>query len=162
MIAVFTALVLAPLFVGMVHALRTTGPPSIGAINTAGTHGAAFSRFAENAIGTPHLLLKQGTADGQVDICGKNDMPYGPAEDAVPVSEPVGVCALGGGGTALVVGSEAIDAGDEVYTAASGKVSKLSAVAGTYYKVGRALTSTTADGDELEVMTSYPAATVVS
>jgi subtilisin family serine protease len=152
---------IGPLALAVVRSGEMFGDPI--ACNTAGTHAAGITRSAEAAIGTPHLLLTKGTADNEVNICGADDMPLGTAADVVAIDEQVGVHLLAGGGqTILMVAGEAIDVGEEVYTAANGKVTDLSAVAGTYYKVGTALTKATADGDEIEVMPCYPVATVVS
>jgi len=57
--------------------------------------------------------------------------------------------------------SEAITAGEDVYTAAAGKAQDLPVAAGTYYHVGRALTAATGDGVEIEVETCVPEKLVV-
>lgn len=56
-------------------------------------------------------------------------------------------------GTMLVIAAGAIDEGDEVYAAASGKVQALPAAAGTYVKIGLAFSAADEDGDYIEV---YP------
>lgn len=133
------------------------------ACNSAGTHAAGITRAAEAAITTPHLMLTKGTAVDEVNICAADDFPLGTAADVVAIDERVGVHLLAGGGhTLLMVAGEAVDVGEEVYTAAGGKVTDLSASAGTYYKVGVALTAATADGDEIEVMPCYPVETTVA
>lgn len=48
--------------------------------------------------------------------------------------------------------STAIPAGEDVFAAADGKVSKKPAGAGTYHKIGKALEAAAADGDAIEVL----------
>lgn len=54
-------------------------------------------------------------------------------------------------GTQIMIASGAINAGADVYAAADGKVSMLPVEAGTYHKVGVALTATAAEDDGIEV-----------
>lgn len=157
------ALLFAPLCLGLIHSLRTAGPAGFNACNIGGTHANGITRMAEVAFATPHVLVQKGTADNEVKLNVANTFPLGTVADAVPINDPVGVQLLAGGGqTLLMVASEAVAVGDEVYTDAGGKVQDLPVAAGTYYKVGTALTVADADDDEVEVMPCYPVVTVVS
>ena len=127
------------------------------------THEGAVTRLTDAAITTRNLLYKDGSDDDHIAVCGASDIPLGTVDDEADAAEElVALKLLGTGGTRKMVASEAITVGEHVYTAASGKVSDLSASAGTYYRVGVALTAASADGDVIEVMTSVPAATVVA
>ncbi len=132
------------------------------AINNAGTHESVVSRIAEGAIATPHLLVKIGTAPGsQVIVSGAAEEPIGAAQDDAEDAARVAIELLGKGATRLLIASEAITAGENVYTAANGKIQDEPASAGTYYWVGTALTAATTDGDEIEVETIKPVKVVV-
>lgn len=139
-----------------------TGNCIARAVNSAGTHYSVLTRTAEGAIGTPHLLVKAGTAPGsQVVVCGAGDEPVGAAQDDAADAAIVAVELLGRGASRLLVASEAITADEWVYTAANGKVQDEPTSAGTYYMVGKAKTAATTDGDEIEVDTITPIKVVV-
>lgn len=132
------------------------------AINSAGTHETAVSRIAEGAIASPYLLVKAGTNPfTQVITCGAAEEPVGVAQDDATDTQRLGVDLLNGGRTLLMVASEAITAGDDIYTAASGKVQDEPGSAGTYWKVGKAVAAAAADGDAVEVATHTPIKVVV-
>lgn len=132
------------------------------AINSAGSHESVLTRTAEGAIGTPHLLVKAGTAPGsQVAVCGAGEEPVGAAQDDAASGDVVAVELLGRGTTRLLVASEAITADEWVYTAANGKVQDEPGTAGTYYMIGKSKTAAAADGDEIEVDTITPIKVVV-
>lgn len=80
------------------------------------------------------------------------DQPLGLATDEADAAEdPVAVRLLGAGkGTVLMVAGETITADEDVYSKGDGKIMDEPAVAGTYWKVGRAVTAGTADV-EMEV-----------
>lgn len=134
--------------------------------NSAGLvkENVTLNREAEEAFATRHLLCKTGTAAAtQVLICTASSMPLGvvpdePAEGDQTTVEPLGI----GDRTKRMVAGGAVTAGALVYTAAGGKVTELSASAGTYYKVGRALSEGSGDGSVIEVLPCFPLATVVS
>lgn len=133
-----------------------------------GTHEAGcLTKSADAAFGSRNLLCKVGAAANTVDVCTDGDKPIGIVTDEVATAdlatEVVGVELLGSANrTLLMVASEAIAYGDDVYPADDGKVQGLPAAAGTYYKVGIALTAAAADEDELEVAHCAPIATVVA
>jgi hypothetical protein len=66
-----------------------------------------------------------------------------------------------GGETLLGVASAAIDDGDLITVAANGKVREIPVASGTYYVIGRALTSAANDGDYIEFVACVPYAVVV-
>lgn len=123
-----------------------------------------ITKLADAAIASRWLLVKFGTDADHVDLCGATDVPIGVCTDEPEAAEDATAVDLLGAapGTTLMVASEAITAGELVFTAASGKVQDLPAGAGTYYQVGRALNAAGADGDLVEVAPCFPLATVVS
>ncbi len=137
----------------------------ISAINIAeGTNKNAKTYKADAAVGTRFLLAKIGTDQNHSAACGASDIPIGTMTDEAAAAEDLVAVELLGisNRTLLMVASEVITAGEAVYTAAGGKVQDLPAGAGTYYKVGHALTASAADGDLIEVQHCAPIATVVS
>lgn len=156
------AIILIPLALGLIHSLRTAGTAGFDACNTGGTHACGVTRMAEVAFPIPHVLVRQGTADNEVLLGTAAARPIGTVADAVLIDQPVGVYLLSGGGQTLqMIASEAITAGEDVFAAADGEVQDLPAGAGTYYRVGLALTAA-ASGDLVEVMPCFPEPVVVS
>lgn len=134
------------------------------AVNIAeGTNENAKSYKADAAVATRYLLAKIGTDASHSAACGASDIPIGVMTDEAAAAEDLIAVELIGisNRTLLMVASEAITAGEAVYTAAAGKVQDLPAVAGTYHKVGHALTAAAADGDVIEVQHCAPIASVV-
>lgn len=127
-----------------------------------GTHECAVDRKAEAAIAARHLLYKKGTADNQVAACGAADVPLGTVDNIVDADERVSVLLLGKGPTKKMVASEAITVGEQVFTAANGKVQDTPSGAGTYYLVGTALSAAGADNDLIEVQDCVPVKLVVT
>lgn len=129
-----------------------------------GTHNGILNKRATAPITTRHLLMKFGATADLIAVNGANDYPLGPCPDeAEAANDIVPVHLLGvHPETQLGVASEAIAAGGEVYTAAGGKLQDLPVAAGTYYKVGLALTAAGADEDVLEYAPCTPVETVVS
>ena len=104
-------------------------------------------------ISTRYLLGKIGSTAGNIAIAGAADKPIGVITDeAAAIGDFVDVDLLGSAKeTKIMVASAAIAAGDYLMPAANGKVATMSASAGTYYCVGRALKAAAADGDQIEV-----------
>ena len=98
---------------------------------------------------SPYLLVKV-EADGDVVKCGAaSDQPVvGLTTTSAANNEATTISLVNGGGTAYATASEAITAGEFVYTAADGKITS-SVVLHT--KVGVALESSAADGDVIEI-----------
>jgi hypothetical protein len=115
------------------------------------------------AVSTKRLVK---LSSGQVihNTVTSTDDPIGVAEYAVDAAdELVAVRLLNDGGTLEVTAAGAIAQDADVYAAADGKVSALSATAGTYRKVGIAIAAATADGDIIEVLPyDYNATATVS
>lgn len=155
LLTVLLAAIFMPLVARAVQNVQSKG--LFTAINIAGTHeDACFTRIAEGALATRHLVVKAGTDPAtQVIVCGATDEPVGVADDAADDTERVAVQGLSGAGkTRLAIASEAIAAEARVYTDAAGKVTDTS-VTGCYL-VGRAKTAADADGDEIEIETCFP------
>lgn len=120
------------------------------------THEFSVTRTNDAAITARHLLWKQGATDAGVALCGASDCPLGPI-DNVEASTGLrqSVLLLGKGPTKKMVASEAITAGEQVFTAANGKVQDTPTGA-TVYLMGTALTAAGADGDIIEVQDCAP------
>lgn len=140
--------------------------PFSGCMNAAniaeGTHEGAISRLAD-AAASEHILVKKGSDDNHVAVCGVADCPVGVLASVPEAAEDgVTVNLLGcANRTVLLTASEAIAAGVEVYTAANGKVQDATTSV-TYYKVGVSLTAAAADGDLIEVDPCCPIKVVVA
>lgn len=144
------------LFVGLVNAIENffSGDDLLDLANQGdgalGTESGRFTLFAESAITTRYLMVTKGTADNEIAVCGLNSIPIGVCEDEPAAGDPASVHGIGlGGGSMTCVASKAIAVGDEVFTAASGKVTDTSAT--NAYSVGFALTAAAADGDRLQI-----------
>ncbi len=136
-----------------------TGLARINAL-TDGTHatGRIGHLLADAALTTRYLLVKTGSDATHFAVSGAADKPLGVCIDEPSAAEePATIAFLGAfSGTIRMVGSEAIAAGADVYAAASGKVQDEPGVAGTYYRVGRAVTACGADGEAFEVTPCLP------
>jgi hypothetical protein len=120
------------------------------------------TRYAEAAVTLKGLLLKQGTAANQVNLCGASDLPLALSLDAAVINDTVPIALLGATpGTLVAIASEAITQGEEVFTAASGKLQDLPVGAGTYYSVGYAYTAASGDNAEFEIIPHTPRKLVV-
>ena len=149
---------------GLVNGLRRR-PKTVQFANiSGGTHDGSYTKKTDAAVSTRYLLGKVGSDVDHIAACGASEIPVGVITDEASAAEELVAVELLGvtKRTLRMVASEAIDAGEHVYTAASGKVQDLPAGAGTYYEVGLALTSASADGDLIEVATCVARKTVVS
>ncbi len=119
--------------------------------------------LADAALSTRYLLVKSGTDSAHVAVCGASDQPLGIATDEPSAAEEgVNVDLLGIQSEGkLLIASGAITAGSYVYTAANGKVQAEPTSAGTYWRVARALSAASGDGDRLEVIPQDPLKLVV-
>lgn len=125
---------------------------------TVQTHPGIVNRALGADLAHRHRLVGHDVAP-----TGVADRPLGVVDDVGKTGELVAVCLLGVVPKTLVMtAADAIDAGDEVVAAADGKVQSLPTDPGTYQLVGCALTSTVADGDEVEVAHCLPRPVVVS
>ena len=126
------------------------------------THpNGVLTKDAEAAVATKYLLVRQGTAANQVLIGTAADKPLGIAQSTAAADELLTVHALGASqDTQLVIAGGTIARGDRVYTAASGKVTAISATPGTYWMVGEALTGGSSNA-VIEILPCLPVQTVV-
>jgi len=133
-----------------------------GAANIAeGTHAGSISRKAD-AAASEYLLVKKGSDADHVAVCGVADVPIGVLASVPTAAEDdVTVNLLGcAPSTRIMIASEAIAAGVEVYTAAAGKIQDATTSV-TYYKVGVSLTAAGAN-EEIEVDPCNPIKVVVA
>lgn len=126
---------------------------------TAGEHaGARVSGFHDNAPQTVRfLLVKQGSADNKWAVpTSIADMPVGVCiDEPAATTDPVTIQLLNGcDKTQKMVGNGVINAGNILVTNGDGYVKALPNVAGIYWSVGVAVTSTLATGDIVEVQPS--------
>ena len=125
---------------------------------TTGKHSRRVFTKKSDAVHTLHnLVVKTGTDADHIAICGKADRPLGICADAPDAVEyPATVEQFSGPDTVLGVAAAAVAVGDELYTAANGKVANAATSStGATYKVGRALTAAAAD-EEVEIEGCYP------
>lgn len=131
---------------------------------TSGTHPSGkLTLLADAALAARHLLVKRGSDSGHFALGTAADEPLGICQDEPAAAEdPANVAILGAvPGTVLMVGSEAIDADEPVYAAASGKVQDEPGVVGTYWLVGKAIDACAGDGGQFEVAPCKPVKVVV-
>lgn len=127
------------------------------------TNQESVMRTNDAAITARHLLWKKGAGDGTVALNGVAEVPLGTIDNTeTGTGEKMTVLLLGKGSTKKMVASEAITAGEQVFTAASGKVQDLPGSTATVYLVGTALTAAGADGDIIEVADCVPVKTVIA
>lgn len=154
-------LILAVLFIGL---WQLRQPPVLVGWNIAeGTHEEGVTKLTDAALTARFLLVKPGSDADHIAVNGAADKPLGVCTDeAAAAEEYVNVANLNATDeTRKMVASEAIDAGEDIYTAASGKVQDEPASAGTYYRIGRARTAAGTDGDIIEVEPHAPVKVVV-
>lgn len=127
------------------------------------THDNSISRTNDAAVTARHLLWKKGAGDATVALNGAANVPLGTIDNLETATGTVqAILLLGKGATKKVVASEAIAVGDEIWTAANGKVQNRTASAGTYWAIGIALTAAAADGDVIEINDTAPTKVVIA
>lgn len=127
-----------------------------------GVHEGGITKTLEQDVATRHLLGKQGSTAGEVDLCAADDLPLGVITDSGEAGDPVNVALFSTSTATLrMVAGEAIQQGQPVYTADNGKVQNQPGVVGEYYLVGHALTTAAGDGELLEVLPTAPRHTKV-
>lgn len=150
----------APL--GFVNALSAR--PALFLANGSETTNKDSRSFKTDAvISTRHLLYKPGSDSEHIVVNTAAVCPLGTVPDEADAAEiDIEVRLLGiYDGTLIMVASGVITADAEVYTDAAGKVQAEPTVAGTYFRVGKALTAAAADGDRIEVQHHKPIKVVV-
>lgn len=132
--------------------------------NDGGTHeNGRLTLQCDAELSSANLLLKRGSDSDHVAVTtAATEKPLGLGATGTDAAEDfVGVALLGkGGDTKLAVASAAIAVDAVLVAAAGGKVATISASAGTYYVIGRALSAAAADGDIIEVDDCHPYAFV--
>lgn len=120
------------------------------------THEGSVTRTNDAAVTARHLLWQQGSAASGIDVNIATTCPLGTVDNTeTATGERQSVLLLGKGGTKKMVANEAISAGEQVFTAAAGKVQDTPTGA-TVYLVGTALSAAAADGDIIEVQDCVP------
>ncbi len=103
-----------------------------------GTHAGSLTLTAAEDINSPYLLVKIDDTGNAVEICTAADLPVGLALDECDMGEGVAVALPGcAESTFMCRAASDVDAGDEVFTAADGKVANTAS--GSCYKVGVAI-----------------------
>ncbi len=125
-----------------------------------GTHDVALSKTTDAAFTLRHLLCKKGVDADHIDVCGAADEPYGTVPDEPGSGDLAAVKLLGKGPTTLMIPTGVVTQGADVFTDAAGKVQAEPTVAGTYWLVGRSLTTGVAD-KPMEVADCQPVRVVV-
>lgn len=123
-----------------------------------------ITRTAETAFTARYLLGQKGATDGSVIVNAANSSPLYIVEDE-PSSGDVTACAVLGNATGLrtVIASGVITEGESVITDAGGKVqAEATAAAGDYFRVGRAMSTTDTDGDEMVIAHHKPEAVTIA
>jgi hypothetical protein len=120
------------------------------------THDASVRRTNDAAVTARHLLWQQGAGDNTIAVNIATTCPLGTVDNVeAATGGGQALLLLGKGPTKKMVASEAITAGEQVFTAAAGKVQDTPTGA-TVYLVGTALTAAAADGDIIEVQDCVP------
>lgn len=120
--------------------------------SAAGTHAGPLTRRADGAITPRHCLVKKGSDDFHVALCGASDYPTGICDDEASAAEdivaiwPLG--STGGKGTRKIRVASALSDEIDLYTAANGLAQAEPGSAGTYWKIGRTV------GDAVQVGSS--------
>ena len=115
---------------------------------TAGTGGVEASR-----------LVKLSSGEAVHNTATSTDVPIGVTEAAAEEDAALALKLINDSGTFLVTAAGAVTLGADLYAAADGKVSALSATPGTYRRVGAALQAATEDGDIIEMLPLFDAVT---
>ena len=132
--------------------------PTIYLANIAeGTHDRGIiSKKTDAALALRHLCVKRGTDDDHIAVSGAGDEALGVCQDEADAAERVVAVQLLGcaARTVKVVsdGSGVLAVGDNVTTAASGKVAKVAVTVGQKYIVGKVVQGCPATDGEIAVI----------
>jgi hypothetical protein len=117
---------------------------------------------ADAAFTSRYLIAKRGAQYYSIAIAGQGDTPYGVVPDMTPTTDtdlsyplPVNILGLNED-TERMIGSGAIAIDQLITTDAAGQVRALPSAAGTYWVLGKAKTAAVAQGDQVEVIPSFP------
>lgn len=153
--------------IGFIHHLRTRVVDNTQTIihEAVPLHKGSRAYKLDFAIadGVQAVLVKKGSDDNHVDVCGAGDIPlgviYNDGGAAAAIGETATVHFLGRCSIKLPA-TAAIAINAAVFTAADGKAQPVPTASGTYYMFGRALTAALAAGDVVEIETLVPLKTV--
>jgi hypothetical protein len=115
--------------------------------------------LADNPFTSRYLLCKIGSDASHIDICTSSDVPLGVVPDMTPTTDvggnltyplPVNLFPVTNT-TERLIAAGPVAVGQFVSPAPAGQVQLTPASTGTYYVVGRALTTALAAGDMIEV-----------
>ena len=125
--------------------------------NSDSTHETGqLTRIAEETLALRHLLVRPGTDPATQFLIGNQTLaPIGVCTDEPTSGDYANVSLLSAPGTHTLYASEAIDAGEFLYTGADGKVQDEPSANGTYWRVGRAVETVGAAG-HIEAETHTP------
>lgn len=164
----FGALVFGVCYLEANHKRAVRRNTLIRAINSLpaniGTSKHSRRYLATAAVATRYLLAKIGAdSEHAAAVAAASDEPIGVFTDEPTAAEdPVNVELFGVTDRTLpLVAAGAINAGVDAYSNGAGKVTTKPTAAGTYWKVGRTLTASVADGDSIEVAASKPRKLIV-
>ena len=129
---------------------------------TAAGNNKIWSRRADAAHSYRYLLVKAGSDDGHVAVCGAGNYPLGSTSDQPAAAEDLlNVHPLGSSDyTRFLRSASALSADVDVYTAANGFIQAEPGTTGTYYKVGRTVQASVQEGSSNYVTQVAPCAPV--
>lgn len=133
----------------------------LAAINDHGIETQQIDPASTNLpVGSRYLLYTRGaTGSGYADICGVSTLPLGPSSDSPNATgDFLNIRRLGARpGLEIGIPATGFAVDDLVLTAANGKVQTFNAAAnGTYWVVGRAAKTTTANATEIAYIPTTP------
>lgn len=118
----------------------------------------AFKLDSAIASGTLAILVKVGSDDDHVEVCGAADKPIGVVynEGGAAVAAEAWATVHFFGDVIKVKANAAIALGAQVHTADDGEVAPEPSAAGTTFLIGQALGVASADGDIIPLLTHAP------
>lgn len=126
--------------------------PNKAANASEGTHTGRLTRILGVNAAKRGLLVKTGAVPNQVVICDAHSMPQGMVLSGGNAGDAVAVALIGAAdSTFLMVSATPIKEGEEVFTAAEGRIQGYPTEKGTYYRVGQALGFARRPGEVIEV-----------
>lgn len=132
---------------------------------TDGVHGDGIlgHLLADAAHSARHLTVKRGSDAAHFALGTAADEPLGICQDTPSAAEePANVALFGrASGTMKAVGSEEIAVDAAVFCAANGKLQNTPSEAGTYWRVGKAVTACAGDGGQFGLSHHAPVRVVV-
>lgn len=137
-------------YVGDSASASTGDGDEVEVIPTKPEPAKVITRLAEAALAEAFLIVKKGTADTEVNVNGGTDEPFGIAQAIAEQDANVDVLPLlGAEGPVRMVAAKAIDIDEDVFTAASGRVTDTSGAG--VFRLGKALTAAANAGDVIWV-----------